>query len=45
MSLFEPLLLAMIAIPLTVVLRPILSFLWAYLRDVIARHFSEKIDD
>ncbi|WP_298444510.1 hypothetical protein [uncultured Ferrimonas sp.] len=42
---FELFLLALLAIPLTLLLRPVLSFGWAFAADAIARRFGENIDD
>jgi len=40
----EVALLCLLAIPLTRFLRPVLSFCWRYLVDVIQRRMGEKID-
>lgn len=42
---FELFLLALLAIPVTMLLRPVLSFAWAFIADAIARRFGEQIDD
>ncbi|WP_275060711.1 hypothetical protein [Ferrimonas lipolytica] len=42
---FEVVLLALLAIPITLFLRPILAFLWAFIVDAIARRLGEDIDD